>query len=70
MIRRDLRGAAPLILTFAAGPDRAVGDGLNPSGIIIRWDEDWDARSVPHGVIARSSGVMNLRRPGVVRALL
>lgn len=70
MIRRDLPRAAPLIITFIGGSGRGVGDGLNPSGIVIRWVEEWDESSIPPGVVARTSGVVNLHRPGVARALL
>ena len=69
-IQRDERGAAPLTIVFVGGPGRGVGDGMNPSGVVIRWADDWDESSIPRGVVARPSGVLNLHRPGVVRALL
>lgn len=70
VIRRDEAGASPLIVTFVGGPDGSVGDGVNPSGIVIRWLDDWDESSIRRGVVARPSDVLNLHRPGVARAIL
>lgn len=62
-IRSDAPRSAPLFIAFTGGPGRTVGDGMNPNGIVIRWMEDNDPRAEP-------PAVLNLHRPGVVRALL
>ena len=69
-VRLDEPAARPLTIVFVGGPDHGVGDGRNPSGLVIRWLDDWDEGSVPPGVVARPSGVLNLHRPGVARAML
>lgn len=70
MIRLDHPTARALTIVFEGGPDHGVGDGRNPSGMAIRWLDDWDETSMPPGVVARPSGVLNLHRPGVARAML
>jgi hypothetical protein len=67
----DAPRSAPLIIAFTGGPGRAVGDGMNVSGIEIRWMLDSEP-FLPHGVVARAEppALLNLHRPGVVRALL
>jgi hypothetical protein len=62
-IRSDAPRSAPLFIAFTGGPGRAVGDGINPNGIVIRWMLDNDPQAEP-------PAVLNLHRPGVVRALL
>lgn len=69
-IRREGARAAPLTITFVGRPGHGVGDGVNPSGMVIRWMDDAYESSIPHGVIARPNGVLNLHRPGVARAML
>lgn len=70
-LRSDAARSAPLFIAFTGGPGRAVGDGMNPNGIVIRWMEDNES-SIPQGAVARAEppAVLNLHRPGVVRALL
>ena len=70
-LRSDAPRSAPLFIAFTGGPGRAVGDGRNLSGIEIRWMED-NGPFLPHGVVSRAEppAVLNLHRPGVVRAVL
>lgn len=70
-IRSDAPRSAPLFIAFTGGPGRLVGGAMNPTGIVIRWMED-NEPYLPHGVVARAepSALLNLHRPGVVRALL
>lgn len=70
-IWRDGRRKGSLVVTFVGGEGRVVGDGVNPSGVVVRWLGYLDGSgAVPHGVVARPDGVLNLHRPGVARAVL
>jgi|SRR5690606_760403 len=70
-LRSDAPRSAPLLIAFPGGPGRLVGDGMNPNGVVIRWMFE-DEPFLSQGVVARAERpeVLNLHRPGVVRALL
>lgn len=50
MFRSEHARASSLRIIFAGRPGHAVGDGINPSGIVIRWLGWDDETSMPAGV--------------------